>query len=95
MGYYVNSTGTHPLPARGKAHLLLKDGAIEVDCPKVIDEVPCGSALICVMDNGLFEAAGLIYSQSELNEFSKPDGRFKRWLLMNKVTAHSVAGYKE
>ena len=74
MGKYINETsnGT-PLGARGKVQQLLNDGAKRTDATWKPN-------LICVLDNGLFEAAAYMYSEGEFEEFNDIDGRQKTWL---------------
>ena len=51
-------------------------------------------AVICVIDNGLFEAAGLIYDKNEFIEFTLPmDMRKRTFLKMDKELAHKLSGY--
>jgi hypothetical protein len=46
--------------------------------------VPEGQSLLCVVNNGLFNAAGICYDEYEFRAFSDPDDkRKKRWLLMD------------
>ena len=76
MGRYINQNSKGiPLPARGKAKALLEDGAIAV-APEFRDD------LVCVVMNGLFDAAAYCYSQEEFKEFSRPeDCRPKLWFI--------------
>lgn len=82
MGKYLNvdskgqSLGTH-----GKAEKLIADGAIEINPPKAWEE-----NLVCVVENGMFEAAGYCYSPEEFRAFSLlDDNRPKTWLLYEKA----------
>ncbi len=50
-----------------------------IEVPKSKDK-----AIICVVDNGPFEAAGFAYSQRELDFFSIPDGRPRTWVVMDR-----------
>lgn len=97
MGYYLKSTGSRLMGLHGKAEDLIKDcGAVRIHRPDSFDRVDPGAALICVMDNGLFEAAALVYNEREFEEFTRPDDhRPKVWLKMDKKTAHELAKYKE
>jgi len=76
MGYYINKTSTgKELPSSGKAQMLIEDGAEEV-LPMFTEN------LICVVDNGFFEAAAYCYNEQEFKEFNDPsDNRPKRWLV--------------
>lgn len=77
MGYYINNLPNgEKLPSLGKAEALLTiEGATQIPQPtKFQDDI------VCVVDNGIFEAAGYAYSPEELEVFSRPDGRPKVWL---------------
>lgn len=91
MGFYIEVPHN-----KGKAgHLVELYGA------EILDKAPPGfqdsqkDALICVVDNGPWEAAGLIFSSREFQAFSYPDGRPKTWLLMDKQKAWKLAGFSE
>ena len=91
MGYYIQTDSP-----KAKANALIAEhGAILLDkAPKWAD-IPTDKAVICVVDNGPFEAAALAYSADELEVFSSPDPRRRRqWLYMDKTTAHKLSGYK-
>ena len=76
MGYYINKDlAGNGLPASGKARHLVNDGAAIIDAPTEFKE-----NLVCVVDNGMFEAAAFAHSESEMKEFLTPDGRPKIWL---------------
>lgn len=80
MGVYIE------VPfATEKAMQLKRDyGAQVILRPKLLTEVPKGKTLICVVENGMFDAAGIIFSQSELEAFSETrTGRPRTWLLMD------------
>ena len=80
MGRYINelADGTR-LPAKGKAEFLFKNvnGSILMGEPKEFEE-----NLVCVVSNGAFDAAGYAYSEDEMNEFKRPDGRHKWWMIV-------------
>lgn len=93
MGYYIN-TGENI----GKAeYLIINEGALELlDVPNNLNELTDQKlGLICVVDNGPFEAAGFVYSDHELEAFSHnpTDFRFKRWLVMPLDRAKELSGY--
>ena len=74
MGMYIQT----PF-AKGKAdYLISKYGAEEIE----LSDVPRNGVMVCVVDNGRFEAAAIAYDQDEIYAFATPDGRPKRWLLM-------------
>jgi len=84
MGYYIE-TGTN----KGKAEIICeKHGGEIIECPLYFSEIPDDKALICVVDNGIFEAAGYCYSESEFHAFTElSDHRPKTWLIMEKEKA--------
>ena len=85
MGYYINVTSTGKELGREKVEELIDDGAIIVSGNEFVPN------LICVVDNGLFEAAGFAYSEREYLAFKKPDERKKTWLVHPKAAV--LAGY--
>lgn len=87
MGYYIdkNSANT-PLGALGKAQALIADGARQISPPTTFQE-----NLVCVVDNRIFEAAAYCYSPEEMEEFLRPDGRRKVWLVYEH--AAKLSGY--
>lgn len=70
-----------PLPNKGKAVLLIQDGAKLIEQPDTISS----NDIVCVVDNGAFEMAVHIYCDFELQLFGKPDGRSKIWLRYSKA----------
>jgi len=89
MGFYINTNCN-----QGKANELVKShGAIKIATPRWFNDVPVDKALICVVENGFFDAAGYCYDEHEFNAFVEPDGRRKQWLLMDKNLAEDLSGY--
>ena len=78
MGYYINENSNGAgLPPNNKADYLILDGAVEI--PKPDKWVP---NLVCVLHNGIFDAAGYAYNESEFRVFADPrDERPKTWLI--------------
>lgn len=75
MGKYIqkNSKG-NDLPIINKAEALFADGA-ELCEPQIGDDI------VCVVQNGFFDAAAQVYNQRELDEFTRPaDLRAKTFL---------------
>lgn len=89
MGRYLN-----PGVTVGKADQLIGLGAVEIPGPPdSLSDIPEESALICVVSNGPFDAAGYAYNDGELKAFTVPDDtRPKRWLLMEKTYVEENAG---
>lgn len=89
MGKYLQG------PTKGKAdHLVEKYHAQVIEQPKNFADVPEDMALICVVDNMIFDAAAYAYSQGEFDEFSRPCGRPKTWLLMAKALTEKLVAEK-
>ena len=92
MGYYLNNLG-----AQGKADTLIKNhSAMEImpeDYPKDITATAEeGYAIVVVIENGPFDAAGLAYSDEEFKHLLDC-GRPFRVLMMDTLTAHEMAKY--
>lgn len=65
------------LPSFDKARAILTN----VDGSYVIDEPSEWSdGIVCVVDNGHFEAAAYAYDAARLSQFKRDDGRYKIWL---------------
>lgn len=90
MGYYIEG------PRVGKVEFLKTEHGATPNTADLGDPLPEDKALICVVSNGHFEAAALIYSKDELRAFTMPsDRRPKTFLLMDKETAYRMSGYRE
>ena len=60
----------------------------------MVDEMPTDRAVICVVNNGPFEADAFAYDKDEMDAFNDPqDGRPKRWLVMDLNTAKKLTGF--
>ena len=89
MGYYIEVPNN-----KGKAAQIVEMyGGEIIPQPDTFDKVPQGKALICVVDNGLFEAAGYCFDSREFGEFTRPDGRPKQWVLLDLIKAQKLSGY--
>jgi len=90
MGYYIQ------VPEHfGKAEQIeaLYDGMI-IPWPNSFDLIPLDKALIVVVRNQNFEAAGFAYDEKEFAAFTDPgDPRPKKFVLMNRVMANELSGY--
>lgn len=91
MGYYIQG------PTKGKAAFICQTyGGFLTSLQhgrETIKERP-DLALICVVDNGAFEAAGFAYDERELEAFANDDGRAKTWLLLDRDKVKELTGYK-
>lgn len=48
------------------------------------DAIPVGFCAVCVVQNGMFDAAGVVFDEKEYRDFLHPDGRLRTWLLVRK-----------
>ena len=89
MGYYIEVPSS-----KNKVDQLVElyGANLLLGTPKQWQKDP---AIICVVDNGTFEAAGFCYSPQELEEFKRDDGRPRTWLLIPFAKACKLTGYKE
>jgi hypothetical protein len=93
MGYYIQTDYNH-----GKAQEIAEkyNGVLLASAPKTYEDIPAGKALIAVVNNGAFEAAGFCYDASEFACFTDPrDSRSCRYVLIDRDTAEILSGYKE
>jgi hypothetical protein len=88
MGYYINQINGKNLNPTSKTQQLLDGGATLVSGPITFRE-----NLVCVVQNGYFDAAAYAYSEEEMNIFLILDGRPKTWLIV--PGADILSGYKE
>lgn len=91
MGYYIQVPNN-----KNKAQQIsmLYGGQI-IPKPR-FNEIPADKALMVVVDNGPFEAAGLAYDEAEFSEFTALDDiRRKMFVLMDKQQAYKLSGFKQ
>jgi hypothetical protein len=90
MGKYVNvNLKGNPLNASGKASELVLSGAERIEEPNAFDQHE-GKSVLCVVENGLFDAVAFAYNQAELDEFKRDDGRFKTWLTVDESVIETL-----
>ena len=80
MGFYINPKGMTKeafLAEHGKELSLA-----EVSWPPKDDE-----ALVCMVDNGPFRAAGIMVDEREFAQWGRPDHRPRKWFTLNKQLA--------
>ena len=93
MGYYINSINGEAAPPKGKVDFILARAYDSQLLPQPPTEWQEG--LVCVVDNGAFEAAAYTYDEGEMNVFLAPDmgpQRPRQWLLVPEAKA--LSGYK-
>jgi uncharacterized protein (DUF1330 family) len=92
MRYYIE-TGS----SRNKAEYLISNhGAQRISEGRANELIGDDKkAVICVIDNGSFEAAAYIYNENEFIDFSDSrDMRLRKWLVMDKALAERLSGYE-
>jgi hypothetical protein len=81
MGYYINP------PDCTKEHWLATKGTV-ISRPLSLDDVGPNHLPVCLVDNGPFRAAGIAYSQSELDAWNQDeldgDRRPRTWYRVSK-----------
>lgn len=88
MGYYIQG------PTYDKAQYIQENYGGELAQPEYPSKLPAGKAIICVVDNGFFEAAGFCYDDREFEAFFDPsDHRPKTWVVMDLEKAKELSGY--
>ena len=73
MGLYVNPRD------QSKESWLETNGELIGPTPPTWDMLAHNCSAVCLVDNGIFTAAGVAYSPAELEEFSREDGRRRVW----------------
>lgn len=91
MGYYIQTPGCNV----GKADIICKEyNAKKILRPESWNEIFENEGLICVVSNGLFEAAAFCYNEDEFKAFNDPtDTRPKTWLVMDRKQAEKISDY--
>ncbi len=93
MGYYIsNGIEGHFQKAAQIAKLY---GGLITSRPRVFADIPPGKALIVIVRNPLFEAAGFCYDEKEFEAFTRPeDPRPKSYVLIDWDKAVELTGYR-
>lgn len=88
MGFYIQG------PSKGKAPFIVSEyDAKYLPQPHKFSDISEDKALICVVENSFFEAAGYCFNEKEFECFSDPsDRRPKQWLIMDKAKAEELSG---
>ena len=89
MGYYIQTPS-----AKSKARYLMDhEGAVAMPPGMGWNDRPDGKSIVCVVDNGAFEAAGYAFDKAEFEAFDRPDGRPRAWLLMDTHRVRELSGF--
>lgn len=84
MGLYINP------PDIAKEEWLMSKGTPLPGAPTLHKE---GTKFaVCLVNNGPFTAAGVCFSQRELEEFTSNDGRSKLWFSVEEKNLREVCG---
>jgi len=94
MGYYIE-TPRNKNKAAQICEACPEASMLDLADTFKFSDVPADKALICIVDNGPFEAAAFCYSEREFEEFAREDGRLKVWLVMSREKAEKLSGYKK
>ena len=95
MGFYIN-------PPDGRCHhkgqwLIDNHNATEIcvkDALDILESKDNTMGVICVVDNGPFEAAAFCFNTEEFHVFTRPgDCRPKEWFAMDRKTAEELSDY--
>lgn len=92
MGLYINPIG------QTKEEWLGEHGARAVPVPDMFEagqEMEPKHYPVCLIQNSLFTAAGICFSQREYEEFRIEDGRRKIWFMVNEDDLDAVAGLRD
>lgn len=80
MGIYINPTG---MSKEAWLSMYMKEGS---SVPYTWDSVPSDMGLVCLVDNGLFTAAGVAFDENEFKAFNNPeDLRQKIWCIVPRA----------
>jgi len=92
MGYYVNV----PEHKNKVAQIESLYGGKRIQKPVEFADIPHDKALIVVVDNGAFEAAGFAYNAEEFREFTSPDDwRPKEYVLLDRDKTFELTGFSD
>lgn len=93
MGYYIEG------PCKGKVNMLVTEHGATVLSGGAFEAAARqrnGAGIVCVVDNGGFEAAGFMHTEKELECFAwNRDTRPKTWLAMDRKLAAKLSGCSE
>ena len=81
MGMYINEINGNPAPNLGKDQFIINNVSGSEILP--LPPTQWQEGLVCVVDNGPFDAAGYCYDERELEHFKEErTGRPRKWLLV-------------
>ena len=91
MGLFIETDDR----TRKALFLVAHHGGEIIPEPRSFGEIPPGKALIVVVHNSGFEAAGFAFNEREFLAFTFPgDFRPKDFVLLDRSVAETLTGYK-
>lgn len=89
MGYYIQG------PAKKVDYILSTYNGVRLEkAPKSIIDLTEGQGLVCIVDNGPFQAAAFVFDDGELDAFTQPgDGRSKVWVSAPWELVSEASGF--
>ena len=93
MGYYIQT----PVHFNKAYYLVEEDEAEIINQPTHFSDISKDRALICVVTNPLFEAAGYCFCNNEFTAFlpTPEDQRPRTWLTMPLEKAQYLSGFRK
>jgi len=88
MGAYVNP------PNESKESWLNRMG-MPIQRPNSLTDVGLQELPVCLINNGIFTAAAIAYSNGELEELGIRDGRPKQWYAVKMMDLMGVSNLKD
>ncbi len=83
MGYYIETA----FPTAKAMQIIADHSGRVIEKPSSFHAIPDDQLLICVVENGFFDAAAVCYNESEFEEFGyHNDPRTKTWVLLKRET---------
>ena len=84
MGYYIDRFEAELLPTKGKADFLVSKGAKKIEIPERFT-----NDLVCVIDEGIYDAAGFAFNENEMKRFLNDGYGRSEWLKVPNADFHS------
>ncbi len=92
MGYYIQ---TSVIKGKAKEIVSVLGGSIVSQSEANLAMKDATKGVICVVDNGPFEAAAFCYSENEFAEFTREDDfRPKQFVVLDRKIAEKESDYK-
>lgn len=95
MGFYIQT----PTNLSKVAYLRKEHGVTIItlqEAIRIVQENDDNFAALCCVDNGAFQAVGLMFNMRELEDFTDPsDRRTKTYLKMDKKLAWKLSGFSD